>query len=203
MGIPVPIALRDSASPSPSPLPSPPHSRRRRAPPELLALNFVCTRNTRSVLNCAVLGADTEPYFHVVTRPGRTILRTNTGRAVAAVEWDPQGVYVQLHAQDSDKEKALERHRVGSWLGISRDASYRVMVVHGEPYVWIPRSESICLYHWAAKTSSDIPELIAKIERGPDDEGATLEIVGSAVERGLLETCVVCVVLFQSGCCID
>ncbi|KAJ7488116.1 hypothetical protein FB451DRAFT_1025728 [Mycena latifolia] len=188
--MPVPIAAApspDSAAP-PSPTRRPP----RAVCPEVLALKFVCSRSTRSILNCAVIGADTQPYFHVVTRPGETVLRTNGGRAVAAVEWVPPdlggGAYVELC------DKTLEKQRVAAWLGVSRDASYRVMSAHGQTYVWVPRSQSICVRIYSV-------QLLAKIAR--EDDIVTLEIAGAAVEAGLLEMCVVCVVLFQSGCRID
>ncbi|KAJ6575972.1 hypothetical protein DFH09DRAFT_1031524 [Mycena vulgaris] len=168
---------------------------------EVLALNFVCSRSPRSILNCAVVGTDTRPYFHVVTRadyrPGETVFSTNLGRDVAAVEWVPHGggALVELH------NKTLQKQLVSSWLGVSRDASYRVMSAHGQTYVWVPRGESICLYHWNPTRTADIPELLARITK--EDDLATLEISLPAIEAGLLEMCVVCVVLFQSGCRID
>ncbi|KAJ7751538.1 hypothetical protein DFH07DRAFT_745463 [Mycena maculata] len=154
------------------------------------------------VLNCAVVGSDTCPYFHVVTRadylPGHTVVRTNVGRDVAWVEWLPNGggAYVEL------RDKTLEKQLVSAWLGVSRDASYRVMYAHGEPYVWIPRAHSICLYQWDPTVTSDVPKLLARIAKEEDDI-VTLQISIEAIETGLLEMCVVCVVLFQSGCRID
>jgi hypothetical protein len=47
----------------------------------------------------------------------------------------------------------------------------------------------------------DVPQLLAKIVK--DEDVVTLEISRGAIEAGLLEMCVVCVVLFQSGCRID
>ncbi|KAJ7691026.1 hypothetical protein B0H17DRAFT_1201371 [Mycena rosella] len=127
----------------------------------------------RSILNCAVIGTDTHPYFHVVTRadfcPEQTVFHTNGGRDVAAVEWvaDGGGAYIELH------EKTLEKR-----------------LVH-----------SICLYHWNSEAPEDVPELLAKIAK--ENDTVMLDIAATAIKVGLLKMCVICVVLFQSGCHID
>ncbi|KAJ7131565.1 hypothetical protein C8R43DRAFT_895993 [Mycena crocata] len=155
-----------------------------------------------NILNSVVVDADLCPYFHVVTgvdsaAVGHTLFRTNAGRDVASVEWVPRGggAYVELH------NKTLEKQLVSAWLGVSRDASYRMMYAHGQTYVWVPRSQSICLYEWDPESTDDVPNLLARISN--EDDIVTLEISRAAVQKRLLEMCVVCVVLFQSGCRID
>ncbi|KAJ7489646.1 hypothetical protein B0H11DRAFT_1860223 [Mycena galericulata] len=173
---------------------------------DVLALNFVCTRasSARGILNCAVVSRDDLcPYFHVVTRPdylpGHTVVRTNAGRDVAWVEWVPNahggGTYVEL------RHKGLQKQLVSAWLGVSRDASYRIMSAHDQTYVWAPRADSICLYQWNPKLREDVPQLLARIAK--EDDLVTLQISLTAIEAGLLEMTVVCVVLFQSGFQID
>ncbi|KAJ7436801.1 hypothetical protein B0H11DRAFT_2109244 [Mycena galericulata] len=203
---------------------------------DVLVLNFVCTRatnvNASGILNCAVVRPDDLcPYFHVVTRqdylPGHTVVRTNAGRPVAWVEWVPTahggGAYVELQC-DSVNEKYLhglqvqrQKQRVSAWLGVSCDASYRIMFAHGQTYVWVPRAHSICLYHWdptqtlSGDTDADadahVPQLLARITKddsnSAQDAIVALQISRPAIDAGLLEMCVVCVVLFQSGCKID
>ncbi|KAJ6533646.1 hypothetical protein B0H19DRAFT_964844 [Mycena capillaripes] len=167
---------------------------------EILAFDFLYSRHNSqtSILNCAVVGPDICPYFHIVTRadylPGHTVFRTNEGRDIAWVEWVPNGggAYVELH------DNSLERQLVSSWLGVSRDACYRMMRAHGQVYVWVPQSLSIC---WDSTSAEDVPELLARIAK--EDDLVTLQISLAAIESGLLEMCVVCVVLFQSGCRID
>jgi hypothetical protein len=89
---------------------------------EILALDFLAYGRKASILNCAVVGPDICPYFHVVTSqdylPGHTVFRTNEGRDVASVEWMPNGggACVELH------DKSLEKQLVSVWLGVSRDA---------------------------------------------------------------------------------
>ncbi|KAJ7183519.1 hypothetical protein C8R46DRAFT_1308269 [Mycena filopes] len=211
MGIPVAIKL-----PALRPIHcTPPPPRRRRPSPhaynEVLALEFLASRkptgksNANGILNCAVVGPDICPYFHVVTRadylPGHTVFRTNTGRDVASVQWVPNGggAFVELY----DKKLSLEKQAVSAWLGVSRDASYRMMYAHGQAYVWVPRNLSICLYEWDPRTNSaaDVPQLLARIFK--EEDVVTLQISLAAIEEGLLEMCVICVVLFQSGCRID
>ncbi|KAF7350170.1 Casein kinase I isoform alpha [Mycena venus] len=165
---------------------------------EILALEFLHVSNRKaSILNCAVVGPDICPYFHVVTRPGHTFIRTNEGRGVASVEWVPNGggAYVEL------KNESLEKQLVSVWLVVSPDASYRLMHAHGQTYVWVPQSLSICLYEWDPRAREDVPQLLARIAK--EDNVVTLQISPAAIEAGLLEMCVVCVVLFQSGYRID
>ncbi|KAJ6517466.1 hypothetical protein C8R47DRAFT_253947 [Mycena vitilis] len=174
-------------------------------PTEVIVLEFLlCGRSGRSatsILNCAVVGPEICPYFHVVTFPGHTVFRTNEGRDVAEVEWVPNGggAFVELLHNNSPKD--VGKQPVSSWLGVSHDASYRMMHAHGQPYVWVPRNLSICLYEWDPAATDDVPELLARIVK--EDGVVTLQISLTAVELGLLEMCVVCVVLFSSGCRID
>ncbi|KAJ7256348.1 hypothetical protein C8J57DRAFT_1186089 [Mycena rebaudengoi] len=183
--------------PRPS-LPFSASSRSSESYPEVITFVFACGRRA-SILNCAVIGKDLCPYFHVVTStdfmPGYTVFRTNEGHNIATVQWlqNGNGAYVEL--QDT-----LEKQPVSSWLGVSRDASYRMMYAHGEMYVWVPQNLSICLYHWNP-SDHDVPQLLARISR--DEERVTLEITVDAINMSLLEMCVIATVLFQSGCQID
>ncbi|KAJ7917183.1 hypothetical protein B0H13DRAFT_1870537 [Mycena leptocephala] len=152
--------------------PSPPLRKRptSEAYTEILALDFLAYGRKASILNCAVVGPDI------------ALFRTNEGRDVASVEWMPNGggACVELH------DKSLEKQLVSVWLGVSRDASYRMMYAHGQPYVWVPRSLSICLYEWdPVSTADDVPQLLARIAK--EDDVVTLQISLAAIQAGLLE----------------
>ncbi|KAJ7691015.1 hypothetical protein B0H17DRAFT_1201361 [Mycena rosella] len=121
----------------------------------VLMLDFVCRRNSRSILNCTVVGRGAcTPYFHIMTsadvRPGETIFRTNIGRTIAAVEWRGAG-----------------------------GAPYRTMDVRGQRYVWVPQDNAICMYSWNSGSSA-VPQLLARLEKV--DNTATLEITLDAVD---------------------
>ncbi|KAJ7101380.1 hypothetical protein B0H15DRAFT_943706 [Mycena belliarum] len=164
---------------------------------DVLSLDFVCRRNGRSVLNCTVVARGTfTPYFHIATHSdARTFFRTNKGDTVAAIQWRGAGgaTFVEV-------DKAVLRQRVSEWMRVSGDASYRMMEIRGQGYVWVPQDNSICMYLWNPG-SSTVPELLARIEKANDT--VTLEITSDAMVRGLLEIAVVAATLFQSGCCID
>ncbi|KAJ7021973.1 hypothetical protein C8F04DRAFT_972064 [Mycena alexandri] len=168
---------------------------------EVLSLQFVCRRKSRSILNCTVVGSDGyTPYFHIVTSadvdPGNTLFRTNNGRSVAAIEWRGEcgAVYVQVHG-------AVPKQRVSKWLGVSADTSYRMMYAHEAQYVWAPQSNSICMYNWNSSAVGGVPQLLARIDK--EDCAVHLEITQEAINRGLLEMTVVAATLFQSGCTVD
>ncbi|KAJ7466846.1 hypothetical protein B0H11DRAFT_1720142 [Mycena galericulata] len=178
----------------------------RRSPPtpvvdaEVLLLDFVYRRKSRSILNCTVVGRDGyTPYFHIVTcldvHPGRTLFRTNEGRTIAVVEWGGKGdaTYVEVH-------KAVTKQRVSEWLRVSGDASHRMMRADGETYVWAPQGNSICVRLLFVPAHS-IPNLLARIEKG--SHTVRLEISLEAVSRGLVGIAVVATMVFQSGCRID
>ncbi|KAJ7773981.1 hypothetical protein B0H16DRAFT_1713822 [Mycena metata] len=173
---------RISRSPSPDPY------------EEVLSLQFVCRRKSRSILNCTVVGSDGyTPYFHIVTSdPGNTVFRTNEGHSVAAIEWRGKcgAAYVQVHG-------AVPKQRVSKWLGVSGDASYRMMYAHGAQYVWAPQSNSICMYNWNPSAVGDVPHLLVRIDK--EDRTLRLEITQEAINQGLLEMTVVAATLFQSG----
>ncbi|KAJ6613141.1 hypothetical protein B0H10DRAFT_1806089 [Mycena sp. CBHHK59/15] len=166
---------------------------------ETICLDFACVRKA-NILNCAVVGKDLCPYFHVVTNadffPGCTVFRTNEGRNIALVEWlqNGAGAYVELYNR-------LEKQLVSAWLGVSRDASHRIMHANGQTYIWVPQTHSICLYRWDPVNMVDVPQLLARVTK--EDDMVTLEISLAAIELNLLEMCVVSTVLFQSGCQID
>lgn len=89
---------------------------------EVLSLDFVCRRKSRSILDCTVVSPDAcTPYFHIMTssdvNPAQTFFRTNKGRTVAAVEWGSKGrgACVEVY-------KSVTRQPVSEWLGISGDA---------------------------------------------------------------------------------
>ena len=62
-----------------------------------------------------------------------------------------------------------------------------------------PRRHSIQLY--TVPTGSAQPELYARVTRA--EGSVTLEIVAEAIQKGLLEVCIVAVVLMLSGRSID
>ncbi|KAJ6612547.1 hypothetical protein B0H10DRAFT_252042 [Mycena sp. CBHHK59/15] len=174
---------------------------------EVTSLTFVCGRKRSanySTLNCTVMRRiDACPYFHIMTHAGTTVVRTNKGSTVAAVEWHGRG---EGGGADVEVGGVVGKQPVSTWLGISEDASYRVMHAYGQTYVWVPQHDSICLYHWDPMTGADVPRLLARIVKEKDSDNGdvvTLEITLDAIRMGLLELSVVCVVLFQSGCSID
>ncbi|KAJ7751534.1 hypothetical protein DFH07DRAFT_922051 [Mycena maculata] len=173
----------------------------------LLSLDFVCRRKSRSVLNCTVVGRDGyTPYFHIVTSDDeglmRTLLRTNEGRTVGAVDWGGKdgATYVEI-------PKAVKKQRVSEWLSMSGDARqvnyvhYRMMHAYGKIYIWAPQRDSICMYPWDPSAVGDVPNILARIEK--EDRTVTLDISLEAVNSGLLEIAVVATMVFQSGCRID
>ncbi|KAJ7624841.1 hypothetical protein FB45DRAFT_1030962 [Roridomyces roridus] len=191
---------------------------------QILVLNFAPSSSalvggatTNSVLDCAVVGTESAlPYYHVVTRPGvlpghwYTAFRTNDGKPVARVEWasGPEGQYgaqVELRCDrlqlDGTRAGGFQRQNVADWLNLAEDGSHRVMYAHGYTYVWVPRADSICLYQWDPRMMDDVPELPARIVK--EEEMVMLQISLDAIDADLLEMCVVCVVLFQSGRRID
>ncbi|KAJ7897453.1 hypothetical protein B0H13DRAFT_2337881 [Mycena leptocephala] len=160
---------------------------------EVLTLNFVCRRNSRSILNCTVVGSDGfTPYFHIMTctnsHQTRTLFRSNEGRTIATVQWDSNGsaAYVDIH-------KRVGIERVSEWLSLSGDASCRVMGAYGKKYVFYMRE----MYNWDPSTVGAVPDLLARIEK--EDHGVTLDITLAAVNCGLLEMATVATVVFQSG----
>ncbi|KAJ7488136.1 hypothetical protein FB451DRAFT_1226535 [Mycena latifolia] len=171
---------------------------------DVISLDFVCRRNSHSVLNCTVVGRGVYmPYFHIMTRtatdgdvcPGQTLFRTNKGCTVAAIEWRGAG-----GAAHVEVDKTVAKQRVSEWLSVAGDASYRLMDIRGQRYVWVPQSNSICMYHWNPGSAA-VPHLLARIEKV--DNTVTLEITLEAINSGLLEIAVVAATLFQSGCRID
>ncbi|KAJ7245633.1 hypothetical protein B0H12DRAFT_782254 [Mycena haematopus] len=166
---------------------------------DVLELDFMCRRNLKShsILNSTVVGRDgCTPYFHIMTGPERkTVFRTNNGRTVAEIEW---------HGKDGaafvEVPNNVMKQRVSQWLAVASDASHRMMIAHGERYMWIPRSDSICMYHWNPAAVGHIPRLLARIEK--EGSTVTLEITVEAVNIGLLDVAVVAATVFQSGCTI-
>ncbi|KAJ7637404.1 hypothetical protein DFH06DRAFT_1099951 [Mycena polygramma] len=174
----------------PSPTPDPSYE-------EILSLDFVCRRKSHSILNSTVVGRDGyTPYFHIMTQPGSTVFRTNDGRSVGSIEWRGKcdAAYVELPG-------TVSKQRVSKWLGVSSDASYRIMRAFGEHYIWVPQSDTICMYHWNPAAVGDVPRLLARVEK--EGRKLTLEITVEAINRGLLEMTVVATTLFQSGCSIQ
>ena len=92
---------------------------------EVVELDFVCRRKSRSILNCTVVGRDGyTPYFHIMTGPESTLFRTNDGRTVAAIEWRGKGgaAHVEVH-------NAVIKQRVSQWLGVADDARQAICYV--------------------------------------------------------------------------
>ncbi|KAF8189441.1 hypothetical protein K438DRAFT_1832592 [Mycena galopus ATCC 62051] len=154
---------------------------------QVLELDFVYRRKSHSILNSTVVGRDGyTPYFHIVTGSEDTLFRTNNGRTVASIEWGGKG----------GNSTAFVEVRNGVMK-----QRYRMMIAYGERYVWVPQSDSICMYHWNPTAVGSVPLLLARIEK--EDQTVTLEITVEAINRGLLEMAVVAATLFQSGCTID
>ncbi|KAJ7274636.1 hypothetical protein C8J57DRAFT_985409, partial [Mycena rebaudengoi] len=163
-----------------------------------VSFTFASTRTgTTGILNSAVVGWDACPYFHVMTDagwlPGHTVFRTNKGHTIASVEWRGKGGTTFVEIQPS-----VMKQPVSAWLVVSADASYRTMYASGQTYVWVPRSQGICV---SRLNSRNIPRLLARIVK--EDDSVTLDISLAAIEMKLMEACVVATVLFQSGRRID
>ncbi|KAJ7214346.1 hypothetical protein GGX14DRAFT_610686 [Mycena pura] len=228
---PTPLASQEESSPyypsrsAPAPHPYPYRHPHQSPPPvsheAVLALTFVLQRQHPTILNCTVVGADgCTPYFHIMTTaaaadasPERTVFRANSGRTLATVDWGT-GTSGRAGAAPPQVEvhKVLRRQPLAAWLGVSYDASYRIMHAPGHRYVWVPQKHSICMYDWNGAAGPQmyawndtahqpVPRLLARIEQV--DEKTTLEIAVDAIHPGLLEMVVVATTVFQSGCSID
>ncbi|KAJ7200878.1 hypothetical protein GGX14DRAFT_466314 [Mycena pura] len=198
----------------PAPHPYPYHQAPPHTPPvsheAVLALTFVLQRQHPTILNCTVVGADgCTPYFHIMTTaasadasPECTVFSANSGCTVATVDWGT-GTSGRAGAGPPQVEvhKVLPRQPLAAWLGVSYDASYRIMHAPEHRYVWVPQKHSICMYAWNDTAHQHVPRLLARIEQV--DEKTTLEIAVDAMHPGLLEMVVVAATVFQSGCSID
>ncbi|CAK5266074.1 unnamed protein product [Mycena citricolor] len=170
----------------------------RRIPGTLASLSF---------LNCTVVGADgCTPYFHIVSQysqlgyaqsPSMTLFRTNRGVTVASIEWaQTSGPVVHIPAMHPGSREPVSRQRVDGWLNRSPDGSYRAMTVYGGQYAWVLQSDVYCMYVWNEHQRSDIPQLLARVERGGDN--LVMEISADALRAGLLETTTVAAMLLYS-----
>lgn len=115
------LSLEEQTAPPPEGVPSP-NTGISDPDAEVLLLNFVCRRKSRSILNCTVVGSDGyTPYFHIMTcddiHQMCTLFRTNEGRTIAAVQWGGNGstACVYIH-------KTVDMEPVSRWLSLSADA---------------------------------------------------------------------------------
>ncbi|THU75556.1 hypothetical protein K435DRAFT_706920 [Dendrothele bispora CBS 962.96] len=134
-------------------------------------------------------------YFWIMDNTPTTgfMLFQNRDRKIfAVIEWRlSPGTVVEVR-------DVVKKQLVSSWLALSQDRSYRHMTIGGRSFVWVPRDDYIGLYsHGIAN-----PELYAKVTK-VDPSQVVLDITSAAIRLGLLDPCVVAVVLLQSGRHID
>ncbi|KIK54834.1 hypothetical protein GYMLUDRAFT_176576 [Collybiopsis luxurians FD-317 M1] len=146
------------------------------------------------ILNCTVLGPQSKPYFRLVDNaPSHnfTLLQDRDGKSLAVVEWrQSPGAVVEIR-------DIIRKQLVSSWLPLSADRKYRYMNALNRTFVWVPQNGNVGLYTYGTTT----PELYARFVRA--EGGVTLEITSTAIQIGLLESCVMAVALLQSGRFID
>ncbi|THV03706.1 hypothetical protein K435DRAFT_715368 [Dendrothele bispora CBS 962.96] len=155
---------------------------------------FRFTSFNPDICNCTVVGPNSKTYFQIMNNTpttGFTLFQNRDGKSFGVIEWrQSPGTVVELR-------DVVKKQLVSSWLALSQDRSYRHMTVGNRGFVWVPRDDYIGLYsHGTAD-----PQLYAKVARG--DGHVALDITSAAIQLGLLEPCVVAVVLLQSGRHID
>ncbi|ESK89078.1 hypothetical protein Moror_5353 [Moniliophthora roreri MCA 2997] len=153
-------------------------------------LTFQFTAFNPTILNCTVLGPGSTPYFRVVDNNPFTVFQNKDGRSIAVIEWrQSPGTVVEVR-------DIIQKQLVSTWLALSPDRTYRTMIARNMSLVWLPRDDYVGLF-----TTGSSADLYAKIIRG--NSSVTLQITSQAVQLGLLESCIVAVVLLQSGRRID
>ncbi|KAJ7586380.1 hypothetical protein C8J56DRAFT_1084776 [Mycena floridula] len=160
------------------------------SPAPILLLSFRFTSLSPSITNCTVVGPQSQPYFRVVTdassKKGFTFFENAQGKIVGSITWRP---YISVEVGD-----AVPKQKAKHWLSLSPDGTFRTMECRGKKYTWVPQDQALCLYTQGPMR----PEFLARVSRGQDGQ-SNVEISASAIHIGLMEACVVAVVLMQSG----
>ncbi|KAF9258403.1 hypothetical protein L218DRAFT_877186 [Marasmius fiardii PR-910] len=155
-------------------------------------LTFTFTSFDPNITNCIVLGPNSRPFFRIIDNSpstGFTLFQNNEGRSIAIIEWMRSATVVEIR-------DIVQKQLVSSWLAVSQDRSYRTMIARNRSFVWTTRENYVGLF-----TPGPSSQCYAKVIRG--EESVVLQITAQAVQLGLLESCVVAVVLLQSGRQID
>ncbi|EEB94968.1 hypothetical protein MPER_06135 [Moniliophthora perniciosa FA553] len=163
------------------------------SPPSLPGVHrFVFTSFNPDILNCTVIGPNTQPHYYIATDSRFTVLKRTDGKAFGVIEW-------QSHPIVEIKDLVRKQFSSG-FLRLASDGRSRAMGFNEGEYFWVPQqapSEGICLY--PARSS----ECIARITRDSHGGSIILEVTQNAVQAGLLLPCVLTTVLIQSGRQID
>ncbi|KAJ4467244.1 hypothetical protein J3R30DRAFT_3718147 [Lentinula aciculospora] len=155
---------------------------------------FKFTAFNPDILDCTILGPQSSSYFRVLNNtpsPNFTLFQNREGKSIAVIEWrESSGPVVEVR-------DIIHKQFVSSWLQLSTDRKYRHMKARDRNFVWVPQDQYVGLYTYGTTT----PELYARLSR--TEGGVTLEITSTAIREGLLECCIVAVVLLQSGRTIE
>jgi len=153
-------------------------------------LTFLFTSLNPNILNCTVMGPNSQRYFTVSTGGsshghGFTIFHKHNGESVAIIEWKQHPI---IEVRD-----IVPKQFTAQWLRRGPNPSYRSMEVKGKWYAWVIREDAVSL----CTVGPSPPVMLAKISR--DSNAVKLEMTPQAVQAGLLEVSVLATVLFQSG----
>ncbi|KAG7094965.1 hypothetical protein E1B28_005766 [Marasmius oreades] len=158
-------------------------------------MSFVFTQFNPNILNCTVVGSNGQPHFYVFTDaslPNFTILKRSDGRPFGVIEWRNHPV---VEIKDLVKKQFSSQ-----FLHLSQDQRSRTMTIDSREYVWVPQTnqvEAIWLYRANLPQS---PPLARIIKSGSNIH---LELNPEAIQAGLLQPCLLSVVLLHSGRQID
>ncbi|KAJ7289397.1 hypothetical protein C8J57DRAFT_1047026 [Mycena rebaudengoi] len=158
--------------------------------PTFFAFHFTSFNPT--IMNCAVVGPQSKPYFRIMTDapiPGVSVFQNSNGVNIALVQWNRH--------PEVEVRSFFTRRPTSQMLPLSPDQSYRTMVVNGRTYSFIPQENFIGLY-----SSSSPPEMLGRISRSQNGT-VVLELTGEAIHIGILEPSIVSAFLLQCGRNID
>ncbi|KAJ3969579.1 hypothetical protein EV361DRAFT_998694 [Lentinula raphanica] len=155
---------------------------------------FRFTNLNPNILDCTVVGPRSVPYFRVTNNsptPNFTLFQNQEGKSIAVIEWrESTGPVVEVR-------DIIRKQFVATWLQLSSNRQYRFMQVHDRTFVWMPKGENVELYTYGTGS----PVFYAKLSRTRRE--VVLDMTSAAVQEGLLDCCVVAVVLLQSGRLIE
>jgi len=147
-------------------------------------VNFKFSGNKTTILNSEVQDPHGKAPFVVSSTKKHTTLRAADGNVIALIDWSHSSPVMDYRGS---KVKLKE------WFPINKEKLGRILTHEGKKYDWITRNEVVYL------EPLDRPGHSVAIWRDPT--GITeLEVFQDAlVVPGMLEACVLCVVIMQSG----
>ncbi|KAK1226198.1 hypothetical protein PQX77_010780 [Marasmius sp. AFHP31] len=158
-------------------------------------MTFVFTSFNPNVLNCTVAGSNGQPHFQVssdASMPGFTVLKRSDGRPFGVIEWRSHPV---IEIKDSVKKQFASQ-----FLQLSRDQRSRKMTFDRREYNWVPQPNQVDIIWLHRESSGQTPPLARIAKSGRDIH---LELSPEAIQAGLLQPCLLSVVLLHSGKSID